>query len=55
MLEFYLASGVQQLMFVGDTPVVDGNSVQAEFVMDSSFTSVECRITGEEDPIDCEI
>ena len=28
---------------------------EAEFVMDSSFTSVECRIIGEEDPIDCEI
>ena len=55
MLEFYLASGAQQLMFVGDTPVVDGNSLQAEFVMDSSFTSVNCRITGEENPIDCEI
>ena len=40
-------------MFVGDTPAVDGNSVKIEFVVGSSFTSVECRITSEQIPVDC--
>ena len=34
---------------------MDGNIVRAEFAMGASFTSVECRIQGEQDPVDCEM
>ena len=44
-----------QLMFVGNTPVVNGNSVTIELAVGSYFASVECQISGEQTPVDCEI
>jgi hypothetical protein len=42
-----------RLFFVGDTPIVDGNTVSAAFTVGSSFTSVLCLISTQETPTDC--